>query len=61
MKIKMCCSECGSKDVLVEAWASWDEVNQEWELSSTFNQAYCEDCDSETSINEIEIEDEAIV
>jgi len=61
MKLQMCCSECGSKDVLVDAWASWDEVNQEWELSSTFDQAFCEDYNSETSIDEIEIEDEANV
>lgn len=49
--ITFVCSECQSTNVLSDAYAAWNEDNQEWELSSTFDKgAYCEDCDGETRL-----------
>ena len=55
-KIAMYCSTCGSKDVLVDAYASWNEDKQEWEVYSTFDKgSYCNKCEGECRIVEVEI------
>jgi hypothetical protein len=33
-----------------DAWASWNYQKQEWELSQSFDHAFCEDCEGETKI-----------
>jgi hypothetical protein len=53
-KIEIHCSKCGSKNVLRDAWAFWDENSQEWALNSIFDNAYCENCEGETSLEEKE-------
>ncbi len=45
------CSHCASTRVLRDAWAKWDEKAREWGLDAVFDQAYCPDCDGETSID----------
>lgn len=55
MKIKKVCSECGSEDVLVDAYASWNYGKQKYELDSTYDNTFCNNCGGECSINEIEI------
>lgn len=57
-KIKMVCSECGSDMVMVDAWAYWNFDKQEWELYNTFDYSYCETCEGDCHIKEIEIEEE---
>lgn len=52
--MKMVCAECGSENVRRDAWASWNETEQDWELSHTFDYAHCDDCDGETTIYEEE-------
>ena len=52
IRLKMSCKSCGSENVLRDAWAEWDSETQRWELSSVFDHAYCDDCDSETKILE---------
>jgi hypothetical protein len=58
-KQKPVCSECSSDAVLSDAWASWNSEEQKWELSSTFDAAHCEDCDGETSLEWVDVEEEA--
>ena len=55
MAVKYTCKMCSSDDVFVDAIAAFDTVSQQWELQSTYDQAYCVDCDSETDIEEMEL------
>jgi len=55
MKIKIVCRDCGSEKVMRDAWAEWDVVSQQWRLKSVFDQAYCDDCDAETKLVELEL------
>ena len=55
MAVKYICKTCNSEDVCVDAVASFDVVSQQWQLQSTYDQAYCLDCDSETDIKEVEL------
>lgn len=52
------CSECGSENVLKDAWASFDSESQKWVLDQVFDQGFCKDCDGECTINEKELCDE---
>lgn len=49
------CTECGSTDVRIDAWASWNEETQEWELAETYDNPYCMECEGECKIDEEEI------
>lgn len=46
------CTTCGSDQVLLDAWAAWNPDTQKWELSSTFDSAYCEKCMGECQIEQ---------
>ena len=54
--IEICCEECGSKNVRRDAFASWDEENQQWELSEVFDNGVCQDCEDEVNLKEKELE-----
>lgn len=56
-KVKMVCSECGSDNVLKDAYAAWNVETQEWELSATFDNTVCDNCGAVDSVIEVEIED----
>lgn len=56
MKIRMTCSDCGSENVLRDAWASWNVETQEWELGQVFDEAFCEQCEGACKIGEIPAE-----
>lgn len=57
IKLRMECSNCGSTDVLSDAYAVWDFKKQEWLLSATFDKgAYCNTCDGETRIKEVTVQ-----
>ena len=45
------CNRCGSDAVLVDAYAEWDMDAQDWTLQNTFQQAVCEACGGETSLD----------
>ena len=52
----MVCKTCGSEEVSKDATARWNVESQEWELSATYDKPnFCETCEGETSIDEIEI------
>ena len=48
--VKPVCTECGSDDVLADAWAEWDAAAQEWVLRQTFDDYVCEVCGGECSV-----------
>jgi len=52
-KISMVCRTCGSTNVMRDAWAVWDCETQEWTLGNVFDAAQCDDCDGETSLDEV--------
>lgn len=41
------CIACGSENVLKDAYAEWDNEKQKWVLFHTYDDSYCQDCDSE--------------
>jgi hypothetical protein len=52
-KIKMVCSQCGSEEVLADAYAQWNVGSQRWDIVETFEKgAYCSKCDGATRIEE---------
>lgn len=51
----MVCKHCGSQEVRRDAWAAWNPEKEEWELYNYFDAAFCEDCDTETTIEEKEV------
>jgi hypothetical protein len=54
-RFKQVCETCGSENVKVDAWAVWDTDTQQWELQSTYDHAYCDDCAGECHVEEVEI------
>ncbi len=49
---KPTCSECGSDDILNDAYAEWDNDGQSWILQQVFDKgAICQDCGGETSLD----------
>lgn len=55
MAKKMICNACESEEVFRDAYASWDVEAQTWILSNVYDQAYCNSCEGECSIREVEI------
>lgn len=41
------CRECGSENIVADAFARWNVETQAWELSSLFDATCCEDCGEE--------------
>ena len=56
-KITYVCADCGSDDLLADAWAQWDEEKQEFVLmDADLGSYWCRQCDGETKrIKEKEI------
>ena len=53
LKYRKVCKWCGSENVTHDALARWDEVAQEWELSSTLDNADCDRCGGECDIEDV--------
>ena len=61
-RVRKVCRLCRSEEVWYDANASWDPENQCWELKNTFDAAYCDECDGETTIvDEAEPEEATVV
>jgi len=43
------CPACGSDMVVVDAWASWNPETGMWELKTSFDQGFCEACETATT------------
>lgn len=49
---KPVCSECGSADILRDAYAQWDMKAQDWVVQQVFDKGtVCENCEGETSMD----------
>jgi len=56
MKIKKVCSNCGSENIVADAYAVWSIELQNWELAGVYDNTTCIDCEVEDEIEDIEIE-----
>ena len=54
--IAIVCGTCGSDDVTRDANSEWSVDTQRWELRAVFDSAYCNRCDAERRLVEIELE-----
>lgn len=54
--IKIVCGKCSTENVRQDAWAEWDVAAQKWVLGSTYDQGFCEECEDERTLMEVEIE-----
>jgi len=55
--VAMVCRECGSTDVVADAYAAWDTEKQEWTVANVFEKgAYCDECDGETRIDAVPLD-----
>jgi len=54
-KVRMICADCGSKNVRRDAWASWNEEKQDWQLHNVFDDVFCEDCNDLSGIEQEEV------
>lgn len=43
MKIPVC-PECGSDDIVADAYAAWNPETREWELRGTYDSYICDTC-----------------
>lgn len=50
----MRCPLCDSEDVVKDAWVCWNREDDEWEIQSIFDQAFCTSCENSIEIVEIE-------
>lgn len=58
-RYKQVCDECGSENVMADAYAKWDTEDQEWHLVEAFAKgSYCNDCVDETTVKAVKIEEE---
>lgn len=44
------CATCGSQDVVVDAWASWNPATAMWELEDCSDAAFCKACNGKTKL-----------
>jgi hypothetical protein len=51
------CATCGSADVQADAYARWNVLTQQWDLSSTLDDTVCEVCEGECKTEEIPFDD----
>lgn len=53
--IRKVCATCGSEAVKVDAWVRWNEDFQDWEIDDVFEDSWCDECEGECTINDIEL------
>lgn len=56
--IKIVCGHCNSQNVRRDAWAEWDVAAQKWVLGAVFDHGHCEECEDESSLKNVEIEED---
>lgn len=54
-RVTYLCEKCGSDLVTLDAWAEWDVDQQEWVLGATYDQNFCDKCEGETHLAEVEL------
>lgn len=58
MRVTFVCNTCGGDTVTRDAWAEWDVETQDWVLGAAYDYAFCHDCEGETRLVEVQLEDE---
>lgn len=53
-RVHFLCSECGSPDVLTDAYGEWDAKAGVWVLHSIYDEKTCEKCGSSCSLIEVD-------
>jgi hypothetical protein len=48
---KAICRSCGNDDVTCDAWASWNVIKQEWVLHSTYDDTFCQKCETSQKVD----------
>ena len=48
--IRMICENCGSEDVLADAWTVWSTAEQRWDIGEVFEYGHCNRCNGEARI-----------
>lgn len=51
------CNQCGGRSVTRDAWAEWDDRDQDWVLGAVYDHAFCHDCQEETRLEEVVLGD----
>jgi hypothetical protein len=59
MAVDYICDACGGNTVTRDAWGEWDATEQDWVLGAVYDYAFCHDCQQETHLEEIELEEPA--
>jgi hypothetical protein len=54
-KVQMICGTCGSTQVSRDAWADWDDDQQQWVLGAVFDYGHCHQCEGKSHIRAVEI------
>lgn len=50
------CTSCGSENVRVDAYGSWDSEEGDWILHSVYDETYCESC--ECAVDLLDVDEE---
>ena len=48
--IAKCCAACGSQEVCLDAYASWNTRTQRWELANVYDRGFCRQCEDDAEI-----------
>ena len=40
------CPECGSNEIVTDAWVSWNMKTQCWEIEEIFDNSFCYNCEN---------------
>jgi len=58
-RIRVVCGQCGSDDVLADAYAEWDVGAQAWVVANVFDKgSFCNQCEGESRLREVVISEE---
>lgn len=57
-KVDMRCPECGSFNVLKDAYAEWDVDKQEWALHAVYDDCRCDACGCDITPDEVEVHED---
>lgn len=47
------CKQCGSDNLTKDATARWDHATEAWVLSDVFDDTFCNECDVECDVLEV--------
>lgn len=57
---KPVCNECGSDEILVDAFGEWDSEGNQWVLHSTYDDLFCSSCSKSVDVTWAEVTQDEI-